>query len=112
MILLSVFIGASLGTMFRYLLVMFWPFHTHIFTAVSAINMIGALCMGMLFSSHQLSDMHNFWSVGLLGGFTTFSTMMVQSAQQLFYKQLIYLMVQLIGGMLCFIAGAVVINSV
>ncbi|CAM3203566.1 fluoride efflux transporter FluC [Leuconostoc rapi] len=109
MILLSVFIGASLGTMLRYLLVMFWPFHTHIFTAVSAINMIGALCMGMLFASHQLSDMHNFWSVGLLGGFTTFSTMMVQSAQQPFYKQLIYLMVQLIGGMLCFMLGSALV---
>ncbi|MGY3743139.1 fluoride efflux transporter FluC [Leuconostoc inhae] len=110
MTLLSVFIGAALGTMLRYLVIMFWPFHTPIFTAVFAINLVGALFMGMLFASHQVSDMHNFLSVGLLGGLTTFSTMMVQSAQQPLYKQLIYLVVQLIGGMLCFIVGVALIS--
>ncbi|MEX0381501.1 CrcB family protein [Leuconostoc sp. MS02] len=110
MTLLSVFIGAALGAMLRYLVIMFWPFHTPIFTAVFAINLVGALFMGIIFASNQISDMHNFWSVGLLGGLTTFSTMMVQSAQLPFYKQLIYLMVQLIGGILCFMVGVALIN--
>lgn len=110
MILLSVFVGAALGAMLRYVIIMIWPVQSSYFTAILIINSVGALGMGIVFASGQLSALNGFWSVGLLGGFTTFSTMMVQSAQLPFNKQLSYLMIQLIGGMLCFYMGVIIVN--
>jgi len=110
MTLLSVFMGAALGAMLRYLITMIWPLQSSYVTAIFIINLFGALGMGIVFASGQLLALNGFWSVGLLGGLTTFSTMMVQSAQLPFNKQLRYLMVQLIGGILCFYTGVIIVN--
>lgn len=71
-ILTSVALGGAIGAMMRYLigLAVAFPFGT------LAVNVLGSLVIGVLFVA--LSAMRAEWSaflmVGVLGGFTTFSS--------------------------------------
>lgn len=105
MTLLIVAIGAGLGTMLRYLTVTFWSTKPQCLTAIFAVNMVGAFFMGILMATGATNALHHFWSTGVLGGLTTFSTMMTQSEQHATVQQLLYLLIQLVGGLIIFGLG-------
>ncbi|MFT9389521.1 MULTISPECIES: fluoride efflux transporter FluC [Leuconostoc] len=104
-ILVAIFIGSFLGTLGRYLLITFWPWQTTYLTAVFAVNMLGAFLMGAMFATGTLQLWHGAVATGVLGGLTTFSTMMTQSAQQP-RQQIRYLGLQVLCGLLSFGAGS------
>ncbi|CAH1856824.1 CrcB family protein [Convivina intestini] len=104
--LLPVAFGAGLGAALRYLVLYFWPSHYQIFTAIWLVNVLGALAMGFVWTIQPSGLAFNFWGTGLLGGLTTFSTMMTQALSKNSFKQrLIYLLVQIVAGLLSFYFG-------
>lgn len=68
-------LGAALGAVFRYFLTVtvkptyLWP------RATFLINMTGAFCIGFLFALGVDKNVYTFWGTGILGGYTTFSTL-------------------------------------
>jgi CrcB protein len=78
--LIYVFLGGGIGAVLRYLLTQLigksnghqFPFNTFI------TNLLGCFLIGLLFSyffKTKLSEPYTlFWIVGILGGFTTFSS--------------------------------------
>jgi CrcB protein len=46
---------------------------------ILAVNLGGAFCAGLLFGAASSEDVFRLLGVGLLGGFTTFSTWMLQT---------------------------------
>ena len=78
--ILLVGLGGAAGAMLRYgitLLFTFMHWSTNIGTLLT--NVIGSFIMGMLVSTFEQSPMLLFATVGLCGGFTTFSTFSMQS---------------------------------
>lgn len=76
--LLGIFIGGGLGSILRYLLSLRIGSHWGIMT----VNLIGAVCIGIAFEYFLSRDnlrpeVRAFVITGLLGGFTTFSTYML-----------------------------------
>lgn len=104
MMLTAIFIGSFVGTLLRYLLLTFWPWQTTYLTAVFAVNMLGTFVMGLMFATHTLQVWHGAVSTGVLGGLTTFSTMMTQSMQPP-RRQVVYLLIQIISGLVSFSVG-------
>ena len=73
-------LGGATGAMLRYgitLLFTFMHWSTNIGTLLT--NIIGSFVMGMLVNAFEQSPMLLFATVGLCGGFTTFSTFSMQS---------------------------------
>ncbi|MCK8637873.1 fluoride efflux transporter FluC [Fructobacillus fructosus] len=100
--------GAGLGALLRYLLLAIFPLKKSYFTGVFWINVLGSLVMGFLFTVHLDQKLVILLETGLLGGFTTFSTMMTESAQQQNgQRQMVYLLVQLLAGLVAFTIGLV-----
>ena len=97
-------IGAALGAMLRYLVVYFAP-AKGILTGVFWVNVLGAFFMGVLLANHALNVYNGLLSTGILGGLTTFSTMMTQSAQGTRQHQFLYLAVQMLAGWVAFVLG-------
>ncbi|OEH66310.1 CrcB family protein [Lactobacillus mulieris] len=68
-------LGAALGATFRYFLTVtikpnhLWPKTTFF------INMTGAFCLGFLFALGVDKNVYTFLGIGILGGYTTFSTL-------------------------------------
>lgn len=106
--LIAIFVGSSIGTLLRYLVITFWPWRATYITAVFTVNMLGTFFMGILYSTNQIHLWHNVLSVGVLGGLTTFSTMMTQSAQHSRSQQMVYLSLQIVAGLLSFCVGVVI----
>ena len=78
--ILLVGLGGAAGAMLRYgitLVFTFMHWSTNIGTLLT--NVIGSFVMGMLVSAFEQSPMLLFATVGLCGGFTTFSTFSMQS---------------------------------
>lgn len=78
--ILLVGLGGATGAMLRYgitLLFTFMHWSANIGTLLT--NAIGSFIMGMLVSAFQQSPILLFATVGLCGGFTTFSTFSMQS---------------------------------
>lgn len=74
--MLSVGCGAALGALLRYWLTSIWKRQRIDWPlATLLINLTGALVLGFL-TGHLAADgaAMRFWGVGLLGGYTTFST--------------------------------------
>ena len=61
--------------------------------------------MGVMFATNTLQVWHGAIATGVLGGLTTFSTMMTQSAQRP-RRQSLYLIVQVATGLLSFVLGS------
>jgi fluoride exporter len=88
-IILVVGIGGALGSVARYTVAAAWPTPADGFPwATFAINVAGCLLIGVLmvlivevWAAHRL--LRPFLGVGVLGGFTTFSTYTVQIQQLL-----------------------------
>lgn len=109
--MIMVGIGASLGATIRYLLTMIfkrlkynWPLATFV------INLSGSLLLGILsrrFGGNQSALL--FWGVGVLGGYTTFSTFNTELVSLLDKKRWLafwlYLVLSYAGGI-----GAAVIG--
>ena len=76
--LLGIFIGGGAGSVLRHLLASRIGSHWGIMT----VNILGALCIGILFEwlgskTNLRQEWRAFLMTGLLGGFTTFSTYML-----------------------------------
>jgi fluoride exporter len=87
MIWLAVGAGGALGSMARHGVNMLF---THVFErvgpqATGAVNLIGSLAIGLLSGAiasgrlHMSTQMRTFVFVGILGGFTTFSSFMLDT---------------------------------
>ncbi|GKT04533.1 fluoride efflux transporter FluC [Furfurilactobacillus entadae] len=71
-------LGASGGAILRYLVMQFEKQFNHQVPfpwATFGINLVGSLCLGVLMGSTWPLAIKVFLGAGLLGGFTTFSTM-------------------------------------
>lgn len=105
--------GAMIGAVIRYLITSFykqfkvdWPFATLL------INLSGALLLGMLTKHYATNPvLMSFWGVGILGGYTTFSTLnteLVSLIDEQRWKDLvIYLLLSYIGGIGCALLGLI-----
>lgn len=111
MTLLSIFIGGGLGAVLRYLIGTL--IHGHWGTFV--INVTGAFCIGMAY--HYCSQKTNltwkpFIMTGLLGGFTTFSTYMLEFNtlinQSNFTQAVLYLLLSILVGCLFLRLGMII----
>lgn len=72
---LLVFLGGGIGSISRYFLSNLFSSFVGIYS-IAVINIIGSFLIGTLYSyiSQKYSDLSYFLLIGLLGGFTTFST--------------------------------------
>ncbi|KRL37938.1 fluoride efflux transporter CrcB [Liquorilactobacillus uvarum] len=70
-------LGAAIGSLLRFELTLKikkhfkenWPLATFL------INLSGAFLLGLMFGSHLQVNYFLFWGTGVVGGFTTFSTL-------------------------------------
>ena len=117
--LLIVFIGGGIGTVFRYLLSKLIPYSGNGFPwSTFSTNRIGCFIIGILSSyflktvSNDQSDMVLFSTIGLCGGFTTFSTYayenlnLIKSEDHLNF--LIYTLISVILGIIMVYLGMII----
>lgn len=99
-------LGASLGALIRYLITLVWkklPVDWPGGTLL--INVSGAFLLGLL-TAHASGDaaLMTFWGVGVLGGYTTFSTFNTEMIGLLDEKRyglaLVYLLLTYLFGLL------------
>ena len=72
-----------------------------------SVNLIGCFVLGLVYfymqHKYYSEDIRNFLIVGLIGGFTTFSTFTLENIQMLQTKQylscIIYILISVVGGM-------------
>ena len=84
-------LGGAIGTTVRALLAAAFPAHDGISWAILAINVVGAFCLGFLLDAlaRRGADVGRrravrlFVGTGVLGGFTTYSTLADDTAQLL-----------------------------
>ncbi|MET3452389.1 CrcB family protein [Curtobacterium sp. 1544] len=84
-------LGGAIGTAVRALLAEAFPAHDGISWTILAINVVGAFCLGLLLEAlaHRGPDVGRrrtfrlFVGTGVLGGFTTYSTLADDTAQLL-----------------------------
>jgi CrcB protein len=112
----AVFLGGGLGACARFLLLqVLSPWSTRLPLPVLLVNVIGSFLLGVVFVLADEADLMRsttrlFLAVGVLGGFTTFSTL-GWGADTLIggghtFTALIYIVASLIGGMIA-VAGGV-----
>jgi CrcB protein len=100
---LMVAVGGLLGVMGRYGLTRFTIHHESLLWMTAAINIGGSFVLGVLTTTAWFSrDVREGLGVGLLGGFTTFSTFSVQAVLDLDAgepgRAAAYVTVSVIGG--------------
>jgi CrcB protein len=77
---LMVAVGGLIGVMGRYGLTRLTIHHESLLWTTAGINIAGSFMLGLLTASSWFSrDVREGLGVGLLGGFTTFSTLSVQA---------------------------------
>ena len=106
---LAVAAGGALGSVMRFgLSVFFAPY------GVLVANLIGCFAIGTVISLLALKTnisqpVHLFLTVGLLGGFTTFSTFSVEAMHWIdthkYMTAIFYIAISVIGGLAAFILG-------
>ena len=114
-VLLAVFVGGAIGTVSRFLLDSFHPTASgHFPYATLIINLSGSLVIGLLIpvveTLHSRAPLARpFLVVGILGGWTTFSTLVVDADLLVRSGNLLvalgYLVATLIGGVLLVVVG-------
>jgi CrcB protein len=117
--LLIVFIGGGIGTVFRYLLSKLIPYSGNGFPwSTFSTNLIGCFIIGILSSyflktvSNDQSDMVLFSTIGLCGGFTTFSTYVYENLNLIksedYLNFLIYTLISVILGVIMVYLGMII----
>ena len=113
--LAAVFVGGALGTLARYLLEAHHPVAPGGFPWVTlTVNLSGSLAIGLLVPltervSHRAPTLRPFLLVGVLGGWTTYSTLAVDAT--LLTKDgdagtaLAYLATTVVGGLVLVVVG-------
>ncbi|MCS8582897.1 fluoride efflux transporter FluC [Leuconostoc citreum] len=100
-------VASGLGSLIRYLIISFTPVNRKLFTGVFLVNMMGSFLMGWLSVTMLSNEWRIFIGTGLIGGITTFSTMMTQGEQLVTLKQRsIYFLSTLCLGIFLFLIGA------
>ena len=109
---LFVAIGGLIGVMGRYGLTRFTLHGEALLWMTAAINISGSFVLGLLTATSWFSrDVREGLGVGLLGGFTTFSTFSVQAVLDVDAgepgRAATYLTVSVVGGLVAATAGYV-----
>lgn len=104
--------GGALGSAARYLsLIALQQFGYTNYWSVMMINLVGSLLLGMLvgYGVQTSTTTWAFLSLGVLGGYTTFSTFSLQLLELLQKEQIsiacAYIFCSVSGGLLCALAG-------
>lgn len=110
-------LGASIGALIRFWLTQFeHKFIQREFpVATFFINVTGAFLLGLLFSLAPAKGLYTLLGTGILGGYTTFSTFMneaVHLGQTKRLRELIYVGVSLVAGLLASALGIWLGNQV
>jgi CrcB protein len=113
--LLAIFAGGALGTVARYLLAVHHPVAPGDLPWVTLlVNLTGSLAIGLLIPltehvAHRLPAARPFAVVGLLGGWTTYSTLAVEGALLVRAGAvgvcLAYLALTVVGGLALVVVG-------
>jgi len=107
---LLVAVGGLIGVMGRYGLTRLTIHHESLLWMTAAINISGSFILGLLTASAWFSrDMREGLGVGVLGGFTTFSTFSVQAVMDVDAgeprRAALYVAVSVVGGIAAAVAG-------
>lgn len=106
-------LGSGLGALWRYALIERQPFKKGVFSTIWYINTLGTFLLGFIINLYpNLSDFPNsanlfiFLTVGMMGGFTTFSTAILEGHEMpTNNKQVLYFAIMIISGLLAVYAG-------
>jgi len=117
-IIAAVGLGGALGTLARYAMAVALPVEPrHIPWSTLIINLSGSFLIGivmyLVLRSSSTRYMRPFLVIGVLGGFTTFSTFAVESVQLVRERPLIamiYVVISVIGGALSALAGSATVG--
>jgi CrcB protein len=103
-------VGGLVGALGRYGLTRLTIHHESLLWMTAAINLSGSFLLGVLTATSWFSrDVREGLGVGLLGGFTTFSTLSVQTVLDVDAgepgRAAAYLAVSVVGGLVAAAAG-------
>lgn len=114
-VLAAICVGGALGTLARYEIEATWPAGEGIPWATLSINCSGAFLLGVLVSvviarvagsGHPLAPLvRPALGTGLLGGYTTFSTFMVESRERAVPVAAAYMAISIAAGLALALAG-------
>jgi len=109
---LMVAVGGLIGVLGRYGLTRLTFHHESLIWMTAGINIAGSFLLGLLMATSWFSrDMREGLGVGLLGGFTTFSTFSAQAVLEVDAgeprRAVAYLVISVVGGVAAATAGYV-----
>lgn len=107
---LAVAVGGLIGVLGRWGLTRLTLHTEGLLWMTVGINLLGSFLLGLLVAGHWFSrDLREGLGVGLLGGFTTFSTFSVQAVLEVDGGRagtaLVYVLVSVVGGIAAAVAG-------
>ncbi|MFT8728421.1 CrcB family protein [Liquorilactobacillus ghanensis] len=78
MLIILIGLGSSIGAVCRYLITQILPKKSNWSWATLIINLSGSFLLGILFGSKLNTPLYLILSSGVLGGYTTFSTLNIE----------------------------------
>lgn len=117
-LILAIGAGSFIGGIFRYLisLLIKKQFPTIIFAGTLSVNMLGCFIIGLIYGFSSKGAISEGWqlflAVGVLGGFTTFSTFSLETMNLVksgnSSMAIVYILASVIVGLIATFAGFVV----